>query len=54
MGLHDNVGFPSETAIEAMEVQSRHDELTSWIRLAASVRAGEDFEVLEFDALKHK
>lgn len=51
MSLHNNVGFSSEAAVEAVEMQSGHNKLTSWIRLAASVRASKDFKMLEFDAL---
>lgn len=54
MGFHECVGFGGETAIEAMEVESGHSELAVRVRLRARVWVGEDFEVLEFDALKMK
>lgn len=52
MSFHDDVGFPCEAAVEAVEVQSGHPELATGVRLAASVRASEDFKVEEFDALE--
>lgn len=52
MSFHDDVGLPCEAAVEAVEVESGHPELAAGVRLAASVRASEDFEVEKFDALE--
>lgn len=31
VGFHDDVGFPSEAAVEAVEMETCHAELTAWV-----------------------
>jgi hypothetical protein len=54
VSLHNDMRLPSEAAVETMEVESRHSELTARVGLTARVKSCEDFKVMEFDTLKEK
>lgn len=50
--LHDGVGFAREAAVETMQVDPGHSQLTVRVILAAAVQIREHLEMVEFDARK--